>query len=91
VALISNSPEALAGSPIRLRRLPASSPLALIHALDAEEQLRTIDAVVPFGRRASTLMRLAPNPLRGTLGRLSEQDLDTVLCRILAARDSQAA
>jgi len=89
VALISDSPGALAGSQVRLRRLPTRSPLALIHALDAEEQLRTIDVVVPFGRRASTLMRLVPGPLRGALGRLSERDLDTVISRSLAARDSQ--
>ncbi len=91
VALISDSPGAFAGSQIRLRRLPAASPLALIHALDAEEQLRTIDAVVPFGRRASTLMRLVPGPLRGALGRLSERDLDTVLSRSLATRNVQPA
>lgn len=91
VALISDSPEALAGSQIRLRRLPAKGPLALIHALDAEEQLRTIDAVVPFGRRASTLMRLVPSPLRGALGRLSERDFEKALSRSLAARNGQPA
>jgi glycosyltransferase involved in cell wall biosynthesis len=91
VALISDSPGVLTGSQIRLRRLPARGPLALIHALDAEEQLRTIDAVVPFGRRASTLMRLVPGPLRGALGRLSERDLDTVISRSLSARGVQTA
>jgi Glycosyl transferase family 2 len=91
VALISDSPGAITGSQIRLRRLPAPSPLALIHALDAEEQLRTLDAVVPFGRHASTLMRLVPGTLRGALGRLSERDLDTVLSSSLAARNVQSA
>ena len=88
VALISDSPGALASQQTRLRRLPRSSPLALIHALDAEEQLRTIDAVVPFGWRASALMRLVPGPLRGALGQVSERDRDTVVSRSLAARNS---
>jgi Glycosyl transferase family 2 len=91
VALISDSPGAATGSPIRLRRLPAAGPLALIHALDAEEQLRTIDAVVPFGQRADMLMRLVPGPLRGALGRLSERDLDSVLSRSLEIRKVQTA
>ncbi len=91
VVLISDSPGALTGSGVRLRDLPARRPLALIHALDAEEQLRTIDAVVPFGRSASMLMRLVPGNLRGALGRLSERDLDTVVGRSLAARNAQAA
>jgi len=91
VVLISDTSGALAGSQLRLRRLPARSPLALIHALDAEEQLRTIDAVVPFGRSASMLMRLVPGNLHGALGRLSERDLETVVGRSLAARNAQAA
>jgi hypothetical protein len=91
VALISNSPEALVGSPIRLRRLPARSPLALIHALDTEEQLRTIDAVLSFGTSAGMLMRLVPSHLRGPLSHPSRQDLDTVVARSLVARDVRTA
>jgi hypothetical protein len=91
VALISNSPEALVGSPIRLRLLPARSPLALIHALDAEEQLRTIDAVLSFGTSAGMLMRLVPSHLRGALSHPSRQDLDTVVARSLVARGVRTA
>jgi len=43
------------------RRLGA---LGLIRALDAEQQLRTIDAVVPFGAQARLLLALVPSTLR---------------------------
>jgi hypothetical protein len=86
VSLISDSPGVLSGGLVRLRRVPVMRSLTLIHALDAEEQLRTIDAVVPFGGRASRLMRLVPGNLRGGAGRLSEQDLDTIVSRSLVAR-----
>ena len=39
-------------------------PLALIRALEVERQVRIIDAVVPFGRRARLLQRLLPRTLR---------------------------
>jgi hypothetical protein len=53
------------GAP-RVRRLASPGPLALIRALDAESQLRPLDAVIPFGRRAALLMNLVPGGLRGT-------------------------
>ncbi|HEX3517927.1 MAG TPA: glycosyltransferase family 2 protein [Solirubrobacteraceae bacterium] len=39
-------------------------PLAVMHALDVERQLRTTDAVVPVGRRARLIDRLLPRTLR---------------------------
>ncbi len=39
-------------------------PLTLIRALEVERQVRIIDAVVPFGRRARLLQRLLPRTLR---------------------------
>jgi len=50
-----------------MRALAGRGPLALTRALDAEEQLRPIDAVVPFGRRAGLLARCVPPGLRGAL------------------------
>ncbi|HEX4305434.1 MAG TPA: glycosyltransferase family 2 protein [Solirubrobacterales bacterium] len=48
------------------RRVPSGSgPGALVRALDAEEQLRPIDALVYADRRAALRARLAPAALRG--------------------------
>jgi glycosyltransferase involved in cell wall biosynthesis len=52
---------------VRVRRLSRANPLYLIRALDAEQQLRTIDAVVAFGPRARTLLRVVPAGLRGAV------------------------
>ncbi len=57
---------------VRVRSVPGQlGPLGLIRSLDAEEQLRTMDAVVPFGARARALVRMAPPALRG-----ARRDLD---------------
>jgi hypothetical protein len=53
---------------VRVRRLRRWGPLHLVRSLDAEQQLRPADAVVPFGRRAARAVRLLP---RGLLGRHS--------------------
>jgi hypothetical protein len=53
------------GSSVRVRSIARFGPLSLIRALDAEEQLRTIDAVVPFGARSRLLLRGVPGSLRG--------------------------
>jgi|HubBroStandDraft_4_1064222.scaffolds.fasta_scaffold06962_1 glycosyltransferase involved in cell wall biosynthesis len=53
------------GRDVRVHPLDGFGPLALIRALDAEEQLRTLDAVVPFGRRATLLLHAVPRGLRG--------------------------
>jgi Glycosyl transferase family 2 len=68
VALIGPKPQEGAG--VRLRPLPGSGPGALVRALDAEEQLRPIDAVVAAGRRERALLRLAPRALRGAVAPL---------------------
>jgi hypothetical protein len=52
-------------SSVRVRPLTRFGPLSLIRALDAEEQLRTIDAVIPFGTLSSVLLRAVPSSLRG--------------------------
>jgi hypothetical protein len=67
------------GRPIRVRPLARAGPLALIRALDAEDQLRPVDAVVSFGWRARLLMRAVPGGLRGELSQITQEtDPETV-------------
>jgi hypothetical protein len=63
VALICDRPSEATG--VRCRTLHSRRPGALLRALDAEDQIRPIDAVVPAGRRERLLLRLAPRALRG--------------------------
>jgi hypothetical protein len=70
-ALLSTDPPAGAG--VRVRRLQRLRPLTLIRALDAEEQLRTLDAVVAFGRPAQLMLHAVPRELRGRMPGLSCQ------------------
>jgi glycosyltransferase involved in cell wall biosynthesis len=57
---------------VRVRPLASMGPLTLIRALDAESQLRPLDAVVAFGTRARLLMRTVPPGLRGSLSHITE-------------------
>jgi glycosyltransferase involved in cell wall biosynthesis len=77
VALLSDCQDSAgAAVRVRVRSLAAPvGPLTLIRSLDAEEQLRTIDAIVLFGKHARMLMRLVPSPLRGAV-RCVEADSD---------------
>jgi hypothetical protein len=59
---------------VRRRALPSQGPFALTRALDAETQLRDVDAVVPFGRRARVALRLVPGTVRGTTHGVGEHD-----------------
>lgn len=61
------------GGPVRVRALDHAGLLSLIRALDAEDQLRPVDAVVPFGRRARLLMRGVPSGLRGELSQITQE------------------
>ena len=65
VSLISTQP--VDGGRVRRRDPGGGTPGALIRALDAEEQVRPIDAIVPAGRRERLLARLAPGSLRGAV------------------------
>jgi glycosyltransferase involved in cell wall biosynthesis len=58
---------------LRVRRIDRLGPFALIRALDAEEQLRTLDAVVAFGRRATLLLHAVPGELRGHMREVSAE------------------
>jgi hypothetical protein len=65
VSLISNPPPR--GNSVRGRALGRVTPAAVVRALDAEEQLRPIDAIVPAGWRERLLTRLVPGALRGAV------------------------
>jgi glycosyltransferase involved in cell wall biosynthesis len=58
---------------VRVRALPRLGPITLIRALDAEDQLRPFDAVVPFGPRAGALLRAVPPGLRGALSGITQE------------------
>jgi glycosyltransferase involved in cell wall biosynthesis len=74
-------------SSVRVRGLSARlDPLALIRSLDAEEQLRTIDAVVSFGTRAHLLLRVVPPSLRGTVRDIEESSDPRMVCEHLGMR-----
>jgi hypothetical protein len=72
VALIGAPPPA--GSPIPHRPLDRLGPGRLVRALDAEDQLRPVDALLPAGRRERRALRLAPGALRGAVPPLSPAD-----------------
>ena len=55
---------ATVGAEVPLRVVKRLWPLAVIRALEVETQLRTIDAVVPVGRRARLVWRAIPGTLR---------------------------
>jgi hypothetical protein len=70
VALVTDAPGAAADGDLHVRRLSRLTPLRLIRALDAEGQLRGVDAFVPCGRRERRLAGMLPNDLRALFGAL---------------------
>lgn len=69
VALIGAAPPP--GSVVPHRPLDRLGPGRLVRALDAEDQLRPVDALLPAGRRERLALRLAPGALRGAVPPLS--------------------
>lgn len=69
VALLTDAPAAANGD-LHVRTLSRLTPLRLIRALDAETQLRGVDALVPCGPRERRLARLLPPELRAPFGAL---------------------
>jgi hypothetical protein len=67
VALVTDAPAVVDGE-LHVRSLPRLTPLRLIRALDAEVQLRGVDALVPWGRRERRLAQLLPHELRAPFG-----------------------
>jgi hypothetical protein len=76
----SGADVALLGSPpppecqIRHRALDRLGPGRLVRALDAENQLRPIDALLVAGRRERLALRLASRALRGVAPPLTPKD-----------------
>ncbi len=81
VALISS--ERIEDEEIPARRLARLSPVALMRAIDLEMQVRTIGAVVPFGRRAQLVQRLLPATLRPEIPGLDIRGEPTLIARRL--------
>lgn len=68
---------------VRVRRVSGVGPGALARALDAEDQLRPIDAVVPAGGRERRLIGLSPGALKGVVQPLSpEQTPDAAVSSV---------
>ena len=84
VALIG--PGARDRSALPGRDLGGRGPGALARALDAEDQLRPIDALVLAGRRERRRSRLAPRAVRGKV-----EPLDPALAPAEAVRTVQRA
>lgn len=72
VALIGGGSQDRTG--VRARTLAGTGAGELVRALDAEDQLRPIDALLPAGRRERRRLRLAPRALRGAVDPLSLLD-----------------
>jgi hypothetical protein len=70
VALVTDHPPDAGRGPLRVREVERMTPLRLIRALDAEVQLRGVDAFVPCGRRERRLARMLPTELRAPFGPL---------------------
>lgn len=65
VALVSDETSPSVTAPIQ--RVAKLRPLTVMRALDVEMQMRTLDAVLPMGRRARLLWRVLPWTLRPTI------------------------
>lgn len=66
---------------LRLRIVAGGGPGAVVRALDAENQVRPIDALVPAGRREQLLLALAPRALRGAVAPLEPSQAAAVAVR----------
>lgn len=72
VSLVGSEPPA--GSTVPHRPLDRLGPGRLVRALDAENQLRPVDALLPAGRRERQALRISPAELRGAVPPLSPDD-----------------
>jgi len=69
VSLVGSEPPA--GSTVPHRPLDRLGPGRLVRALDAENQLRPVDALLPAGHRERHALRISPAELRGASPPLS--------------------
>jgi Glycosyl transferase family 2 len=72
VSLIGTAPPT--GSAVPHRPLDRLGPGRLVRALDAENQLRPVDALLPAGGRERRALRVSPAALRGAVPPLSPDD-----------------
>lgn len=72
VALVGSAPPP--GSTVPHRPLDRLGPGRLVRALDAEDQLRPVDALLLAGRREWLGLRLSPGALRGAVPPLSTEE-----------------
>jgi hypothetical protein len=85
VGLVTDSPPD-ASADLHVRALARLTPLRLIRALDAEVQLRGVDALVPWGRREQRLARMLPPELKAPYGPLDPgTDPEEAVRRVRAA------
>jgi hypothetical protein len=88
VALISEEPEPgrrVPGGGVPRQAVSRIGPLAVIRALEVERQVRIVDAVVPFGRRARLLHRFLPRTLRPAIPGLSGALEPDHACELIVA------
>jgi hypothetical protein len=72
------------------RSVPGLHPVGIMHALDIEMQLRTIDAVVPVGRHARLICHMLPPTLRPEIGGLTAQGSEDLAVELAYAAVSTA-
>jgi hypothetical protein len=77
VGLVTDHPPNAVHGHLHVRAVERMTPLHLIRALDAEAQLRGVDALVPCGTRERRLARMLPPELRAPFGPLGP-DTDPV-------------
>ncbi len=73
---------------VPLKRL---GPISLLRALDVEDQIRSIDAVVVVGRRVACARRLAPRSIWPRAGGIRVGMSAAQVSKIIAARRAQRA
>lgn len=88
ITLVTDAPPLGVG--VRVRHAGGAGPLAITRALDAEAQLRTADAVVPFGRRAERIVAWLPEAIRSTAPPIdpSRAPLAAVMTHIATTREA---
>ena len=89
VTLITRPAVAAAG--VRDQTLRTRGPLALLRAVDVEERVRTIDAVVCFDGYARRIARLLPDSLRGLVAPIARAPDPEQLARIVERARAVAA
>jgi hypothetical protein len=91
VAMIA--PSAAADGGIRRRVLRRATPGEMVRALDAEEQLRPIDALLLAGRRERLLAAFAPASLKGAAAPLDRRQsaAEAVVALRSRTREQEAA